>query len=128
MSLDEFVKKNQEFKEIYDFVEINLDVVNEIKKIPKTYFLRIFASSTCQFCKIYIPQLLKIHELVNFSLEFIIWENFTDDQLFSISDDYELTGLPTFIFFSNNNVELGRIVKEPVSSIENDILRILNLN
>lgn len=124
-----FVFSNQEYVELYEIYEFKKDIVKKIKKRRKDFFLKIVASNACQYCKIYIPEILKIHEYVEFSIEFLLWEDYGDDGQVDLMDTLNLTGLPTIIIYKkskdNRPKELGRIVKEPKKTIEEDLLTIL---
>ena len=131
-NITEFVFSNSEFKELYELYDFQKEIVDEIKKRKNNIFLKIFASSTCQYCKIYIPEMLKIHEYVEFNIEFICWEDQDEDKQINLMDDFNLTGLPTIIIYkvfeNKKTLELGRIVKEPKKTIEEDVLIILELD
>ena len=130
MNIQEFVHSNTEYIEIYEFYEFKDDIVQKISNNSKKRLLKVFASNQCQYCKIYIPQMLKIHEVVHFNIEFELWEDFDEDGQIDIMDEFSLTGLPTIIIYKNCGtklIELGRIVKEPTNTIEEDLLSILEI-
>lgn len=131
MNIQDFVLSNSEFTELYEFYEFKNEIVQKITSNINQRTLKIFASNQCQYCKIYIPQVLKIHESVHFKLEFELWEDYNEDQQIELMEDYTLTGLPTIIIYKNGGtrlIELGRIVKEPDKTIEEDLLSILENN
>ena len=127
MSLAEFIDNNPNFKEMYDFAEVKKEILDEISKITKKYSILAFISKTCQYCQIYIPRLLKIYETVHFTLEYAIWEDYTEDESIELMDNYNLTGLPTIIIYNHEHEkkECGRVVRQPKSTLEEDILEIL---
>ena len=88
-----FVFSKPEFKENYDFYECNDEIIKEINNRTFSIILKVFASITCQYCKIYIPRLLKINQKTNFSIDFVVWEDYSEDETFSLMDDFNLTGL-----------------------------------
>lgn len=130
--ISEFVFSNPEYIELFEIYNFKKEIVEEIKKKRKRIFLKIIASNICQYCKIYIPELLKIHEYVDFSIQFLLWEDYGEDGQIDLMDELNLTGLPTIIIYKlsedHKPVELGRIVKEPKKTIEEDVLMIMKLD
>ncbi|MHA2364289.1 MAG: TlpA family protein disulfide reductase [Candidatus Hodarchaeales archaeon] len=126
MKLNEWIQSSEDLFEIYELTTINKGLYNKIKGIEREYSLLVITSSECQYCHIYIPHLWKIYENLDIKINLIIWENFTEDEIYDLIDKYDLTGLPTIIFLDNQNMEFGRFVKEPSREIlELDILHIL---
>lgn len=128
MSLSNFVFENPDFKEMYEFWQPKEEIIQRIKDISiKTYLVHVFASNICQYCKIHIPHLLKIYDQIKFNFELVVWEDYTDDETIELMDKFSLTGLPSIIIYRLEPVkkEVGRITKEPDSSLEQDLLEIL---
>lgn len=127
MSISNFVFENPDFKEMYEFSQTQEDIIQEIKNVHKNYIIQVFASKTCQYCRIHIPHLLRIYDDVKFSLEFIVWEDYSEDERIELMDQYSLLGLPTIIIYrlKPDKKEIGRITKEPINSLEEDLLAIL---
>lgn len=127
-TINDFVFNNPEYEEIYEFYDCDTEIVNRLKTLSKEFFVKIFASKNCQYCKIHIPRFLKIHEHVEFNLDFVVWEDFTEQETFDLMDDFNLTGLPSIIIYriqdNNSRVEVGRVVKEPEQTLEEDLLTV----
>lgn len=127
-TINDFVFNNPEYEEIYEFYDCDFEIVSRLKSLSNQFFVKIIASKNCQYCKIHIPRFLKIHENVEFNLDFIVWEDFTEEETFDLMDDFNLTGLPSIIIFKikddNTRVEIGRVVKEPEQSLEEDLLTV----
>jgi hypothetical protein len=76
-----------------------------------------------------VPRFLHVLDLWKFPPERVIFIG-VDDAKKSPVGEYEGLGIqrvPTFIFYKNN-IEAGRIIENPATSLEQDIVNILTRN
>lgn len=106
------------------------DVVNKLKAISTDDLsILIVLGTWCPDSRREVPRFMRIMESWGFpegSLEFIG----VDNTKIAPVGDYEklnIERVPTFII-SKNNIETGRIIENPVTSLEQDMLNILTGN
>lgn len=76
-----------------------------------------------------VPRFMKIIELIKFPGERMTFIGVDNEKLAPLGD-YEKLGVervPTFIVYKNK-IELGRIIENPVASLEQDLLNIITRN
>lgn len=76
-----------------------------------------------------VPRFMKIIELMKFPVEQMIFIGVDNEKLAPLGD-YDILGIervPTFIIYKNK-IELGRIIENPVASLEQDLLDIITRN
>ncbi len=101
--------------------------IKDLKSQLNAIDIKIFMGTWCSDSRREVPRFYKIMEVVEFPSENI--ELIAVDRVKTTPDHLE-TGLniirvPTFIFYKNGE-ELGRIVENPIESLEADMLRILS--
>jgi thiol-disulfide isomerase/thioredoxin len=91
--------------------------------------IKIVMGTWCPDSRREVPRFLHILDLWKFPPERVTFIG-VDDTKASPVGEYEGLGIqrvPTFIFY-RNNIETGRIIENPVTSLEQDIVNILTRN
>jgi len=108
----------------------NTDVVNQITGISKDNLtIKIVLGTWCPDSRREVPRFMRIMDVWGFPAEKITYIG-VDNAKLSPVGEYEklnIERVPTFIIY-NNNIELGRIIETPVTSLEQDMVNILNRN
>jgi thiol-disulfide isomerase/thioredoxin len=114
----------------FDGYQFNRVVTDKLREMDKSGItIKIVLGTWCPDSRREVPRFMRIIEAIGFpadQMEFIG----VDNVKISPIENYEALGIervPTFIFF-RNNVEAGRIIENPVSSLEQDMLDILIRN
>ncbi len=111
----------------------NQKVIDKISKKLKSYTILAFMGTWCGDSRREVPKFYKVLETANFPLDQLTMVAVSSKpDLYKQSPNHEEKGLnihrvPTFIFFKNGKEE-NRIVEHPVTTLEEDILSILNNN
>jgi len=115
------------FTKRYDDYQINTESVNRLLDISQEGItIKIVMGTWCPDSRKQVPAFLRLLDIWNFpetSLTFIG----VDDAKQSPVGEYEkldIQRVPTFIFYKNN-IETGRIIENPVTSLEQDMVNIL---
>lgn len=115
------------FQKGYDEYEFN-DAVNKLTEISKEEIsIKIVMGSWCPDSRREVPRFMKILDFWNFPDEKIVYIG-VDDSKYSPLGEYPALGIervPTFIFL-RNNIETGRIIENPLASLEQDMVDILS--
>ncbi len=107
----------------------SLVLVRLREAVTEDLSIKVVLGTWCSDSRREVPGFMKISDLLGIdpgSMTFIG----VDDSKISPVGEYEELGIervPTFIFYKNN-VEAGRIIENPVSSLEQDMLNILTGN
>lgn len=111
----------------YDF---NSEVVNKLKSlIGEDITIKIVMGTWCPDSRREVPRFMKIMETVNFPEDRIQFIG-VDDSKFSPIENFEALNIqrvPTFIIY-RNKIESGRIIENPATSLEQDMVNILTRN
>lgn len=115
------------FQKGYDEYMFNTEAVNKLTDISKDDLtIKIIMGTWCPDSRREVPRFMKIIDIWKFPPEKITFIG-VDDAKRSPVGEYEnldIQRVPTFIFYKNN-VEAGRIIEVPVTSLEQDIVNIL---
>lgn len=115
------------FQKGYDDYKFDEDIVNKLTQVSKEGLsIRIVMGSWCPDSRREVPRFIKILDYWKFPAENLIYIG-VDESKFSPIGEYsklEIVRVPTFIFFKNN-IETGRIVEVPSTSLEQDMVNIL---
>lgn len=124
--------KEDPFAEWYDQNYSEYEVADTRLDLAKIDSITLFMGSWCGDSKREVPRFVKILESADYDLEKlkIICLN-TGFQNYKQAPEREERGVnihrvPTFIFHDSDGEEVGRIVEEPVVTLEEDIQSILN--
>ena len=116
------------FQKGYDEYLFNQDVVNKLTQIQKDGLsIKIVMGTWCPDSRREVPRFMRIIDSWQFPAEKITFIGVDNSKLSPVGE-YESLGIqrvPTFIFYKNN-IEAGRIIEVPVTSLEQDIVNILN--
>jgi len=115
------------YSEEFDEYNPNTTVTEELKKTDlEGITLTIVLGTWCPDSRREVPRFMKIADQWGFPTEKIRFIGVDINKVAPL-DDYLQLGIervPTFIFFKNN-IELGRIIEVPVTSLEQDTRNIL---
>lgn len=111
----------------YDSYKVDEAVVNKLTEDGKEGLsIKIVLGSWCPDSRREVPRFMKIMDYWKFPGEKLTFIG-VDDSKFSPIAGYESLGIlrvPTFIFY-RNNIEAGRIIEVPLTSLEQDMVDIL---
>ena len=118
------------FMKGYDGYLFNTDALNKLSDISKDDLtIKIVLGTWCPDSRREVPRFMRIMDLWGFPAEKITFIG-VDNAKLSPVGEYEMLNIervPTFIVYKNN-IELGRIIETPVTSLEQDMVNILNRN
>jgi uncharacterized protein YceK len=111
----------------YDSYSPDNDVINELNTINKDPLtIKIVLGTWCPDSRREVPRFMRIIDLWQFPEDKIAFIG-VDNAKLSPVGEYEslnIDRVPTFIIYKNN-IEAGRIIENPVTSLEQDIVNIL---
>jgi thiol-disulfide isomerase/thioredoxin len=114
----------------YDDYQYNTAAVNLLMDLNKTGIsIKIVMGTWCSDSRREVPRLMKILDLWQFPKSGVTFIG-VDDAKRSPVGDYEkldIQRVPTIIIYKNN-IEAGRIIENPVTSLEQDMVNILGRN
>lgn len=114
----------------YDEYAGNSDAVNKLLDISKEGItIKIVMGTWCPDSRREVPRFMRIIDLWKFPHDKIIFIG-VDNMKLSPVGEYEglnIVRVPTFIVYKNN-IEAGRIIENPVTSLEQDMVNILKRN
>jgi thiol-disulfide isomerase/thioredoxin len=101
-------------------------VIDSLKKIKQDYTITIFMGTWCDDSKEQVPHFYKILSAIDFDLSktALIAVNREKTTPEKYEEGLNITNVPTFIFYKNGK-EIKRIVETPVSTLEEDMLKIV---
>jgi len=118
------------FHKEYDNYKFDETVVNKLTEAVKEGLsIKIVMGSWCPDSRREVPRFMKILDYWKFPAENLVYIG-VDDSKYSPIGDYsklDIVRVPTFIFYKNN-VEVGRIIEVPSTSLEQDMVDILTGN
>jgi len=90
--------------------------------------IKVIMGTWCSDSHREVPRFMKILTAINFPLEKVTFIGVDHNKLAPVDsyDTLQIERVPTFIFYIKN-VEAGRIIENPRTSLEQDILDILKL-
>ena len=104
----------------------DMTVVEEIKPLLKSCYIKVFMGTWCEDSQREVPALMKLLNLTEFDqsqLEIIAMTHDKDTPE-NYEADYEIEFIPTIMFFKDG-AELNRIVEYTQETMELDLLKIL---
>jgi thiol-disulfide isomerase/thioredoxin len=111
----------------YDEYVFNSEAVNRLLEIPHDGItIKIVLGTWCPDSRREVPRFIRIADIWNFPMNNITFIG-VDNAKLSPVGEYEMLDIqrvPTFIIYKNN-VEAGRIIENPVTSLEQDMVNIL---
>ncbi|MBA4321444.1 MAG: thioredoxin [Odoribacter sp.] len=113
----------------YDEYQINTEPLNKLLEISNDNLtIKIVLGTWCPDSRREVPKFIRILDIWRFPVSKV---NFigVDNAKLSPVGEYEslvIQRVPTFIIYKNN-IEVGRIIENPVTSLEQDMVNILAL-
>jgi hypothetical protein len=111
----------------YDDYKYNNDAVDRLKEIGKSDLsVNVIMGTWCSDSRREVPRLLRVLNTCNFPQDKIQLIGVDKEKNSPIAnfDSYNIQKVPTIIFYKNN-IELGRIIETPATSLEQDMVNIL---
>jgi len=104
------------------------EIIKQIKKLKKDVEVIIVLGTWCHDTKTQLPHFFKIADLAGFNEKNLKLTGVDSNKKAGDLDIewLEIVRVPTFIFYKNGR-EIGRIVEQPTTTLEKDILMILTL-
>jgi hypothetical protein len=114
----------------YDDYQINTEAINKLMDINKTGIsIKIVMGTWCPDSRREVPRFMRILDLWQFPLSGVILIGVDDAKRSPVEnyDKLDIERVPTIIIYKNN-IEAGRIIENPVTSLEQDMVNILGRN
>jgi thiol-disulfide isomerase/thioredoxin len=111
----------------YDGYTFNSEVVNKLLEIPHDGItIKIVLGTWCPDSRREVPRFMRIADAWKFPMSNITFIGVDDAKLSPVGEyeQLDIQRVPTFIIYKNN-VEAGRIIENPVTSLEQDMVNIL---
>lgn len=125
LEMEEFSKY---YQEEYNTYIPDKRKIKKLKKVLSDYSITIVMGSWCYDSKVSVPRFLKVIDEAGYNSE-CLSIICVDRQKNSGKVDIEsldIIKVPTFILYSKNGMEAGRIIEYPELTYEEDILSIIN--
>ncbi len=106
------------------------EIIEKISNIDKKNLtVKVVLGTWCPDSRREVPRFMKIMDLCKFPAEQLTFIGVDNAKLSPIGnfDMLDIQRVPTFII-EKNKVEIGRIIENPVTSLEKDLLNILTRN
>ena len=114
----------------YDEYSVDTIVVNKITDVSRDSIkIKIVMGTWCPDSRREVPRFIRILDYWEYPADYMTFIG-VDDEKKSPVGEYEnldIERVPTFIFYVNN-VEAGRIIENPVTSLEIDMVKIITRN
>ena len=114
------------YNQEYNNYTADFDIANQLKNKLEDLEIVIILGSWCHDSKIQVPRFLKLLDGIDFPEEQLVMigvDSKKNARTLDI-DIYEIERVPTFIFYRNGQT-IGRIIENPVKSLEADMLKIV---
>jgi thiol-disulfide isomerase/thioredoxin len=111
----------------FDDYQMKTDVINKLLEINKDELsIKIVLGVWCPDSRREVPKFMRILDSWRFPVEKVIFIGVDDIKQSPVGEYISLNieRVPTFILYKNN-VEAGRIIENPVTSLEQDMVNIL---
>jgi hypothetical protein len=111
----------------YDEYHFNTDAVNKLTDISKDGLtLKIVLGTWCPDSRREVPRFMRILDLWQFPVSGLTFIGVDNAKLSPVAEyeNLNIQRVPTFIIY-RNNIEAGRIIENPATSLEQDIINIL---
>ena len=101
-------------------------VIKLVQIKPDGLTIKIVMGTWCPDSRREVPRFMKILDLWKFPMGKVTFIGVDNSKLSPIGEynSLDIQRVPTFIFYKNN-IEAGRIIENPVTSLEQDIVNIL---
>jgi hypothetical protein len=126
LDLEELMSGLPGFQDQFDSYQPQKSAIQELQSGSEFVRIKVFFRFNCSTSQELVPAFIKIMDSVDNPYYESDYISLTDDksQWESDSGEYTIAETPTFILFKDNE-ELGRIVENPLDSLEQDLVEIL---
>ena len=114
----------------YDNYQLNTDALNKLLEINKDGLsIKIVMGTWCPDSRREVPRFMKILDIWKFPVSMVTFIGVDNAKLSPVGeyDKLDIQRVPTFILYKNN-IEAGRIIENPATSLEQDMVNILTRN
>jgi thiol-disulfide isomerase/thioredoxin len=114
----------------YEEYQINSNVINKLLDINKDNVkMKIVLGTWCPDSRREVPRMVRILDILRFPMTQVSFIGVDKTKHASVSEyeSLKIERVPTFIIYKNN-VEAGRIIESPLTSLEQDMVNILTRN
>jgi len=114
----------------YDEYQFNSDAINKLQDISKDNLtIKIVMGTWCPDSRREVPRFMRILDLWKFPVPMVTFIGVDNAKLSPVGeyDKLDIQRVPTFIIYKNN-IEAGRIIENPTTSLEQDMVNILTRN
>ncbi len=114
----------------YDEYSFNTDAINNLLDISKDDIsIKIVMGTWCPDSRREVPRFMKVLDTWKFPQEKVTFIGVDIDKKSPVGefDQLDIQRVPTFIIYKNN-IEAGRIIENPTTSLEQDMVNILTKN
>jgi thiol-disulfide isomerase/thioredoxin len=114
----------------YDNYQANSDALNKLLDISKDNLtIKIVMGTWCPDSRREVPRFMRVLDMWNFPQDNVTFIGVDNTKLAPVGgyDTLNIERVPTFIILKNK-VEAGRIIENPETSLEQDIVNILTRN
>jgi thiol-disulfide isomerase/thioredoxin len=114
----------------YDEYQINTDAINKLLGIANDGLtIKIVLGTWCPDSRREVPRFMRILDIWKFPVSMVTFIGVDNAKLSPVGeyDNLDIQRVPTFIIYKNN-IEAGRIIENPTTSLEQDIVNILTRN
>jgi hypothetical protein len=111
----------------YDAYQPNSEAMNKINEINKTGLsIKIVMGTWCPDSRREVPRFMRILDIWKFPVSMVTFIGVDNAKISPVGefDKLDIQRVPTFIIYKNN-LEAGRIIENPSTSLEQDIVNIL---
>jgi thiol-disulfide isomerase/thioredoxin len=111
----------------YDEYQLKTDAINKLLDINKDELtIKIVLGTWCPDSRREVPRFMRILDAWKFPVSKVLFIGVDNAKLSPVGeyDKLDIQRVPTFIIYKNN-IEAGRIIENPVTSLEQDMVNIL---
>jgi len=111
----------------FDEYTLNTDVINKLLEINKDgVTIKIVMGTWCPDSRREVPRFMRVMEVWQFPVSKIAFIGVDDAKQSPVGEyvSLDIIRVPTFIIYKNN-IETGRIIENPTTSLEQDMVNIL---
>jgi thiol-disulfide isomerase/thioredoxin len=114
----------------YDDYQFNTESINKLLDIDKSNLtIKIVMGTWCPDSRREVPRFMRILDIWQFPVSSVTFIGVDNAKISPVGeyDKLEIQRVPTFIVYKNN-IEAGRIIENPATSLEQDMVNILTRN
>ena len=114
----------------FDDYQVRTDAMNKLFDIKKdSLSIKVVMGTWCPDSRREVPRFMKVLEIWQFPASKVTFIGVDDAKTSPVGEyvSLKIERVPTFILY-RNNIEAGRIIENPVTSLEQDMVNILTRN